>query len=65
VNKDKEFMDMGVVPLIGRVAHKEVIPKMVPSGYGNGKYKVHVSSVELCNLLSKNSMFRRVQSQIP
>ncbi len=51
VNKNKEFMEGIVIPLIYSTTNKKKELKFVASGYGNGKFKVHVTSVKLCKRL--------------
>ena len=51
VNKSKPFIDEIVLPLIQEVTGKNPTPKFVSSGYGDGKYKVHISSVKFNKFL--------------
>jgi intein-encoded DNA endonuclease-like protein len=50
-NKNKEFMESRIIPLIRRITGKNRKAKFVSSGFGEGKFKVHVSSVKLCRML--------------
>lgn len=50
-NKNKDFINNTVIPLIKRTTNKSPKPKFVSSGFGNGKYKVCVSSVDFCKTM--------------
>lgn len=51
VNKNEDFIENVVIPLIHKITGKKKKSKFVPSGYGNGKFKVHVTSVNFCKEL--------------
>jgi DNA-binding transcriptional regulator WhiA len=51
VNKNEEFIEKTVIPLIQKLTGKKKKSKFVSSGYGDGKFKVHVSSVKFCRKL--------------
>ena len=53
VNKNRDFIENMVIPLIRQTTGKTQKPKLVPSGFGEGKFKVHVSSVKFCRMLTK------------
>lgn len=46
VNKNLPFIEKVVIPLFREITGKNPKPKFVPAGFGNGKYKVTVSSVK-------------------
>lgn len=51
INKDIEFMEKIVRPLISEIFGKNPKAKFVNSGFGDGKYKINVSKSEIWRLL--------------
>ena len=54
LNKNKEFVESIVVPLLTKFANKIPTTRFVKSGYGTGKYFVRVWSQELYKILNTN-----------
>lgn len=53
INKDEEFMDKIVLPLILNITGKRPTKKFVSAGFGNGKFKINVSSSKLWKILNQ------------
>lgn len=56
INKNLEFLQKSVIPLIKSITEKCPKPKFVSSGFSNGKYIVYVSSVKLIKIFNEEYM---------
>ena len=52
VNKNLEFLEQSVIPLIQTIVNKTPEPKFVSSGFSDGKYKITVCSTKLIKILN-------------